>query len=140
MTRGTQRAKPTRQFKMTRFLLSILSISILAGCAVLKPEGCSKSRSTDNCVYTGQARYPVSQKECEGRIFKETPRYPAEAQAKKISGQVTGKFDVNDSGNAKNITLEGDKLFFATAAQAISRSCWKAGSSNQTVSYSFNPL
>ncbi|OJT44439.1 energy transducer TonB [Serratia plymuthica] len=129
---------------MTRFILMPLATVILAGCTPMKPSGCEKTSAVGDCIYARGAENTTSKViqppnlGCDGQVFYERPFYPAAAMAKKIDGKITGTFDVDDRGKAKNIELTGNPEFYYEAKSAIARSCWKPGSLHEKVSFTFN--
>ncbi|MCV2512181.1 energy transducer TonB, partial [Leclercia pneumoniae] len=75
--------------------------------------------------------------DCEGDVYRVTPRYPQQAAAQQFSGRVTVSFNVKLNGRAADYNAAGDKAFFEETKRAVLRSCWPEGvRQNLVVSYS----
>ena len=78
-----------------------------------------------------------TQGDCEGDVYRITPRYPQQAAAQQFSGRVTVSFNVKLNGRAAEYNAAGDSAFFEETKRAVLRSCWPAGvNQNLVVSYS----
>ncbi|MWL75495.1 hypothetical protein GQM09_34525, partial [Escherichia coli] len=75
--------------------------------------------------------------DCQGDVYRVTPRYPQQAAAQQFSGRVTVSFNVKLNGRAADYNAAGDKAFFEETKRAVLRSCWPEGvRQNLVVSYS----
>lgn len=75
--------------------------------------------------------------DCDGDLYRITPRYPQQAAAQQYSGRVTVSFNVRLNGRAADYEAAGDKAFFEETKRAVMRSCWPAGvRQNLLVSFS----
>lgn len=75
--------------------------------------------------------------DCEGDVYRVTPRYPQQAAAQQFSGRVTVSFNVKLNGRAADYNAAGDNAFFEETKRAVLRSCWPEGvRQNLVVSYS----
>jgi TonB family protein len=113
----------------TKASLAIAAIVVLTGCA---NTSASMSEAEVQAKRVGAPLLSDSS-ECKGEIKKlAMPAYPVDAARKGVQGWVLMRFDLDGSGRATAVVVEGSQpaeVFDANAVSAVQRSQFVQGSS-----------